>query len=200
MLPARNAVSVHGPCNRKKGSHRPDASWRTRIGVVSRSVATRTKLAAGMFAASVPSCFAVLLTLRQASKDCWSQNTDCYNNGGATGSKHCPIWEAKCRGIQDACNAKNFHGPPNQGKNLTPPLPYPSSLPPPEPVLDRTAKQAKWVQSSPTTITVSASPSSSLAPVSIVAVPPSNGGSTDQCGPSNGDLKCASGLCCSSHG
>jgi hypothetical protein len=51
---------------------------------------------------------------------CFQQDTLCYSSSPPTGSKNCPIWEAKCDGIQAACNAGNFNGPPNQGKDLNP--------------------------------------------------------------------------------
>jgi len=56
-----------------------------------------------------------------ASTACWAQDTICYSSAPPTGSKNCPIWDSKCTAIQAACNANNFNGPPNQGKNLNPP-------------------------------------------------------------------------------
>jgi hypothetical protein len=55
-----------------------------------------------------------------ASDECWKQNTACYNSAPPTGNVGCTLWEAKCKGIQDACTNKNFNGPPNKGKDLTP--------------------------------------------------------------------------------
>jgi hypothetical protein len=49
--------------------------------------------------------------------------TDCYSTAPPTGSKGCRIWEQKCDGIRDACNAGNFDGPPQKNKVLTPGLP-----------------------------------------------------------------------------
>lgn len=60
--------------------------------------------------------------MNQASSVCWKQNTDCFNSAGPTGSKNCYIWKAKCKGIEEACNAGNFIGPPDAGKDLTPTL------------------------------------------------------------------------------
>ncbi|KAH6676561.1 glycosyl hydrolase family 61-domain-containing protein [Halenospora varia] len=53
-----------------------------------------------------------------SSEACWAQSTTCYAQAPPTGSKNCKLWEAKCQGIQDACSAGNFNGPPNQGKSL----------------------------------------------------------------------------------
>jgi hypothetical protein len=47
-----------------------------------------------------------------SSEKCWQQNTDCYNSAPPSGSANCKVWEGKCKGIQDACAAKNFQGPP----------------------------------------------------------------------------------------
>ncbi|KAL5118143.1 hypothetical protein ACEQ8H_003978 [Pleosporales sp. CAS-2024a] len=55
-----------------------------------------------------------------SAKDCWAQQEVCWGSAPATGGAGCKLWDAKCTGIQDACNAKNFHGPPNQGQVLTP--------------------------------------------------------------------------------
>lgn len=46
----------------------------------------------------------------------------CYETAPSTGSKNCKIWENKCNNIDDQCNAGNFNGPPNKGKDLTPKL------------------------------------------------------------------------------
>lgn len=46
----------------------------------------------------------------------------CYETAPPTGSKNCKIWENKCSNIDDQCNAGNFNGPPNKGKDLTPKL------------------------------------------------------------------------------
>ena len=139
-----------------------------------------------------------------ASTDCWNQATTCYHSAGPTGSKNCPIWETKCKGIQDACNAGNFQGPPNKGKNLTPPPAKPASLP-------AAFASGGDVEGSggSTATTTPAAPVSSSAPAtassSSSAPMTSNGsttitGSIDQCGSNNGGATCATGMCCSSHG
>ena len=133
-----------------------------------------------------------------ASSDCWNQAKTCYDTAGPTGSKNCPIWEAKCKGIQDACNAGNFNGPPNRGKDLTPPLAQPANLP------------AAFASSGD--ISGSASPSSSTPPAASPAPAPASSssapatptnsaaGSIDECGSSNGGATCVTGMCCSAHG
>ena len=64
-----------------------------------------------------------------ASAACWNQSTVCYATAQPTGYQGCKAWEAKCDGIDDACNAKNFTGPPSAGKMLTPaPAPMVGSL------------------------------------------------------------------------
>lgn len=48
-----------------------------------------------------------------ASEDCWSQDKECWATTLPTGGKGCELWQKKCQGIQDQCNAKNFQGPPS---------------------------------------------------------------------------------------
>lgn len=55
-----------------------------------------------------------------ATDDCWAQQKECWNTAPVTGGAGCKIWETKCKNIQDQCTAKNFNGPPNKGKILTP--------------------------------------------------------------------------------
>jgi hypothetical protein len=54
-----------------------------------------------------------------ASEDCWSQSKTCWSSAPPTGGSGCKLWETKCTGIQDACKAKNFNGPPAKGTVLT---------------------------------------------------------------------------------
>lgn len=65
-----------------------------------------------------------------ASNACWKQATSCYDMAPPTGSKNCPLWEAKCKGIDSACNAGDFSGPPNKGTDLTPAVKGVLSIPP----------------------------------------------------------------------
>ena len=58
-----------------------------------------------------------------ASNNCYDQDKVCWAVAGPTGSANCAIWEAKCKRVQDACNAKQFTGPPDKGKVLTPAQP-----------------------------------------------------------------------------
>ncbi|KAF1984994.1 lytic polysaccharide monooxygenase [Aulographum hederae CBS 113979] len=67
-----------------------------------------------------------------AAQNCWRQGDDCWHPysdmpqyGPTTGGKGCELWQQKCQGINNACAAKNFDGPPNKGKILTP---KPSSI------------------------------------------------------------------------
>ncbi|OCL03194.1 lytic polysaccharide monooxygenase [Glonium stellatum] len=55
-----------------------------------------------------------------SAKNCWAQDTTCWTPYSPTGGANCEIWETKCNGLNDACNAKQFTGPPNKGKDLTP--------------------------------------------------------------------------------
>ncbi|KAF3035834.1 hypothetical protein E8E12_006932 [Didymella heteroderae] len=55
-----------------------------------------------------------------ASKQCWAQGKTCWASMPPTGGAGCELWQNKCKGIDDACNAKRFNGPPNRGRVLTP--------------------------------------------------------------------------------
>ena len=55
-----------------------------------------------------------------SAEECWTQGKVCWSSAPPTGGAGCELWQTKCTGIQDACNAKNFNGPPNKGKVLTP--------------------------------------------------------------------------------
>jgi hypothetical protein len=55
-----------------------------------------------------------------SAEDCWTQSKTCYSTSPPTGNAGCELWQKKCEGIQAACTAKNFNGPPNKGKVLTP--------------------------------------------------------------------------------
>ena len=132
-----------------------------------------------------------------ASTQCWDQATTCYNSSGPTGSKNCPTWETKCKGIQAACNAGNFNGPPDAGKVLTPPLETPDNLPAPSAYggEDTTSVSSTSSSSSSSSVPVASPISSSSSSSSSTT----SGTSTDTCG-SNGGLTCVQGSCCSSHG
>lgn len=56
----------------------------------------------------------------KASEQCWAQSKECWNSAPPTGGKGCKLWEQKCEDIASACKSKNFNGPPNKGKVLTP--------------------------------------------------------------------------------
>lgn len=53
-----------------------------------------------------------------ASENCYDQAAVCYDSASPAGSKNCRVWEDKCAGIQDACAAGDFDGPPNKGQKL----------------------------------------------------------------------------------
>ncbi|KAF2265802.1 hypothetical protein CC78DRAFT_460452 [Lojkania enalia] len=55
-----------------------------------------------------------------SGEECWNQANTCWDTAPVTGGKGCELWQAKCQEINDNCKAKNFNGPPNKGKVLTP--------------------------------------------------------------------------------
>jgi hypothetical protein len=55
-----------------------------------------------------------------ASEECWDQGQTCWDSAAPTGGAGCELWQTKCKEIQSACSSKNFNGPPNKGKVLTP--------------------------------------------------------------------------------
>ncbi|KAK7538435.1 glycosyl hydrolase family 61-domain-containing protein [Phyllosticta citribraziliensis] len=58
-----------------------------------------------------------------AAKDCWAQQGDCWNYAESlptSGSPWCDLLTDKCRGIDNACDAGKYYGPPDSGKDLTP--------------------------------------------------------------------------------
>ncbi|KAF2645356.1 hypothetical protein P280DRAFT_513266 [Massarina eburnea CBS 473.64] len=55
-----------------------------------------------------------------SGEDCWTQAKACWASAPPTGGKGCEIWQDKCTNINDNCKAKNFNGPPNKDKDLTP--------------------------------------------------------------------------------
>ena len=106
----------------------------------------------------------VLTKPPKASKACFAQDATCYSSAPPTGSKNCPIWEAKCKGIQDACKAGNFNGPPNRGKDLNPPLATSYSIPP----VDTMTNVVFSFLSKPTATEPTLYISESIAPGSLV--------------------------------
>ncbi|KAK9422362.1 hypothetical protein SUNI508_04718 [Seiridium unicorne] len=53
-----------------------------------------------------------------ASEACYAQGQTCYDTAPPSGYKNCDVWDTKCKGIQDACSAGSFTGPPNKGEKL----------------------------------------------------------------------------------
>lgn len=143
-----------------------------------------------------------------ASQNCFDQETACYASAGPTGGKNCAIWDAKCKGIQAGCNAKDFTGPPDQSKDLTPALAR-IALPAPFQNTGATGDAASSVavpapETTPAPTYAVAHQSeaeATSAPVAAASVVPiAAGGSVDSCGMRNSSATCASGMCCSSHG
>ncbi|KAF2273039.1 uncharacterized protein EI97DRAFT_193132 [Westerdykella ornata] len=56
-----------------------------------------------------------------SAENCWKQADDCWNSAGPTGNAGCQLWQSKCEGLQAECRAGRFNGPPNKGRDLTPP-------------------------------------------------------------------------------
>lgn len=126
-----------------------------------------------------------------ASQKCSDQTSTCYSSAGPVGSKNCKNWEDYCSSVRQACGSGNFNGPPS-----------PSSFMPAAPANLATsgsiaaAPDNTGYQSAGATDPKAAeSPSTTSSNGDDSA----KGGSVDTCG-SNGGLKCATGLCCSSHG
>lgn len=53
-----------------------------------------------------------------ASENCFQQEAACYSSAPPSGDANCDVWDKKCMGIQEACGAGNFVGPPNTGQPL----------------------------------------------------------------------------------
>ncbi|ESZ97680.1 glycoside hydrolase family 61 protein [Sclerotinia borealis F-4128] len=64
-----------------------------------------------------------------ASSDCWNQTTVCYASAPPTGDAGCRDWEAHCTQIQDACQGRNFNGPPKLAKTTAKMQPTPTIAP-----------------------------------------------------------------------
>lgn len=93
-----------------------------------------------------------------ASANCFTQETECYNSAGPTGGENCNIWNAKCTTIQSDCKAGDFKGPPNKGAILTP---SPQHIQPLPPFGDGSTNGAQTVPAPLTTRTIGATASSS---------------------------------------
>lgn len=133
-----------------------------------------------------------------ASTNCWNQCSDCYASAPPTGSVNCPIWEAKCTAIQQACNAGDLGGPPNYMKQLTPPK---DTIPLPAPMAVQTGggSYLQVTTASATRPTVTNAGSSTSSSTAFTATPTllSVDGS---CGPGKTCQRSIFGNCCSSHG
>lgn len=70
-----------------------------------------------------------------AAGQCYGQAKVCYDEAPPTGAAGCRVWEGKCKGIQDACGAGRWVGPPDRGVKLVgveSALPGPGPIPPVE--------------------------------------------------------------------
>jgi hypothetical protein len=65
-----------------------------------------------------------------STADCWAQSKVCFAQVPATGNAGCNAWQSKCQTMQDDCNGAAM-GPKDKGKDITPPKPDLSPVPPP---------------------------------------------------------------------
>ncbi|KAL9595597.1 MAG: hypothetical protein Q9179_004916 [Wetmoreana sp. 5 TL-2023] len=126
-----------------------------------------------------------------ASQKCSDQTTTCYGSAGPVGSKNCKNWEDYCTSVREACGSGNFNGPPS-ASSFMPTAPARLGAPGSIAAAPDNAGQQSAGYTEPKAAKSPEAPSSS-GDNSV------KGGSVDTCG-SNGGLKCATGLCCSSHG
>ncbi|KAL8948487.1 MAG: hypothetical protein Q9222_005330 [Ikaeria aurantiellina] len=131
-----------------------------------------------------------------SSQNCWDQTSKCYDSAGPVGSKNCKNWESYCTSVKSACGGGNFNGPPSASSFM------------PAPLSRLTSTGSFAVAASPdnagskteSSTTSSKAEAPAIAPSSGDSDKSTQGGSVNTCGSNNGGLKCASGLCCSSHG
>jgi hypothetical protein len=106
-----------------------------------------------------------------AGENCWTQNDACWKAAPATGGS-CKIWNDKCTDLNTQCTNKNFQGPPNKGKDLTPPK---STISPPAPLgptAGGNAVAAPTVTASYTGMSSSSTPAGGIAASSVSTVSP----------------------------
>ena len=53
-----------------------------------------------------------------AARACDEQGRACYASAPATGDRNCGVWNDKCVGVAEACEAHDFEGPPGAGTKL----------------------------------------------------------------------------------
>ncbi|TVY19256.1 putative endo-beta-1,4-glucanase D [Lachnellula arida] len=155
---------------------------------------------------------------KNASKVCFDLTSQCYNSAPPTGSSGCRLWETKCNGVRDACNAGNFNGPPQKNKVLMPGPPGPTkaarqfsvldtsptttpttAVPTPEPSSSTFQPPAmKLLDTIPTTTSINTVPTPE--PSSPTSEPPAMKVSLDgRCGEAQTCTGSAFGDCCSKH-
>ncbi|KAL8731583.1 MAG: hypothetical protein Q9166_003271 [cf. Caloplaca sp. 2 TL-2023] len=128
-----------------------------------------------------------------SSQNCWDQSKKCYDSAGPVGSKNCKNWESYCTSVQQACKSGNFNGPPSASSFMPAPL---SSLTTPGSANIAASPDNSGYQSGDSAKPKDATPSKATSSEGDNST---KDGSIETCG-SNGGLKCATGLCCSSHG
>lgn len=128
-----------------------------------------------------------------SSQKCWDQSKTCYDSAGPVGSKGCKNWESYCNSVKSACGSGNFNGPPS-AQSFMPASPSrlvssgSSFAASPDAASQNYASPKAKTETAPTIATSSMGDNSA------------KDGSVDTCGSNAGGLKCATGLCCSSHG
>ncbi|KAN0083802.1 Glycosyl hydrolase family 61 domain containing protein [Elaphomyces granulatus] len=58
-----------------------------------------------------------------SSDMCWAQSKDCWNKTQPSGFQFCKVFQAKSASLSQACTDKEWTGPPNPGKDITPEWP-----------------------------------------------------------------------------
>ncbi|KAJ9669571.1 hypothetical protein H2201_000438 [Coniosporium apollinis] len=56
----------------------------------------------------------------KAGQNCWDQADVCWKSAPPTGGKGCDLWGKYCESLNNQCRNKNWNGPPNAGKDMTP--------------------------------------------------------------------------------
>ncbi|RYP03389.1 hypothetical protein DL765_010524 [Monosporascus sp. GIB2] len=110
--PSSSSPSVSAAAGNKKA---PSSATRQRTGGVPADYLIKNANWVGVEVAAYSTergCWA-------AAEDCWGQADACYDAAPPSGSRNCRVWERKCRGINDACEAGDYRdGPPARGVRL----------------------------------------------------------------------------------
>lgn len=143
----------------------------------------------------------------KSSANCSTQTQDCYNSAGPTGSKNCKNWEAYCTDIRNGCGSGQTSGPPSiDSHSPAPPakldsekVVYMSNVPVPNNVVSQSSASAPQSITATPATQYSAPAAAVPAGAAVTAGAGAGNESIDTCG-TNGGQKCATGMCCSSHG